>query len=73
VAPDPEPHNSGDCGCSPNGEQKQVHIGKGKTEVLKRPPNHESAGDSEEKVGPCPESVSLCDFATGPTSQPYGK
>ena len=73
VASDPKPHSSWECGCSPDREQKQVHIFQGNADVLKGPTNHESARESEENVGPCPESVVPCDRATGPTGQRCGE
>ena len=43
------------------------------TRTKKGPTNHESARESEENVGPCPESVVPCDLATDPTGQRCGK
>ncbi|MFZ0799224.1 MAG: hypothetical protein WAM98_15685, partial [Terriglobales bacterium] len=59
-------------GCSPDREQKQVHILQGNADLLKGPANNESACDSEQNVGSCPESVVSRDFAGGPTRQPCG-
>jgi hypothetical protein len=69
MASDPEPQSNWECGCSPDREQKQIHTFQGKTGLLKGPTNDESARDSEENVGPGPESVVPCDLATGPTGQ----
>jgi hypothetical protein len=68
VAPDPKPHNGRERGCPPDREQKQVHVGKGDSQVFEGPTNHESTRDSEEDVSPGPESVGPRDLATGPTS-----
>ena len=73
VASNPKPHSGGECGCSPDREQKQVYLVQGNTDVLKEPTNHESAGDSEENVGPRPEAVVPSDLATRPTGQCCGK
>ncbi len=57
AASDPKPENGWDCGCSPNREQKQVHIVERNAEVLNGPTNHESANDSKENVEGCAEAV----------------
>ena len=69
MASNPKPHKGGECGSSPDREQKQVHVVQGNADVLKKPPNQESARNSEENVGPDPESVFPCDLATGPAGQ----
>jgi hypothetical protein len=72
MASDPKAHKRGERGRSPDREQEQVHIVQGNDDILKQPPNHESARNSEENVSPGPEPVVPCDLATNPTSQGYG-
>ncbi|MGA2334099.1 MAG: hypothetical protein WA383_02775 [Terriglobales bacterium] len=50
-----------------------MHILQGNTDLLKGPANRERTRESEENVGPDPESVVPCDLATGPTGQRCGK
>jgi|HubBroStandDraft_1064217.scaffolds.fasta_scaffold00190_43 hypothetical protein len=54
MASNPKAHEGGECGCSPDREQK--HIVQGNADVLKKPPNHESVRNSKEDCRPLSRS-----------------